>query len=35
MSQNVLEVKNLCKYFEVGKGLTLKAVFIKEKMSMN
>ena len=26
MSQNVLEVKNLCKYFEVGKGLTLKAV---------
>lgn len=26
MSQNILEVKNLCKYFEVGKGLTLKAV---------
>ena len=26
MSRNVLEVKNLCKYFEVGKGLTLKAV---------
>lgn len=26
MSRNVLEVKNLCKYFEVGRGLTLKAV---------
>ena len=26
MAEPILDVKNLCKYFQVGKGMTLKAV---------